>query len=38
VFNPQGLANPEKIFPTPRTCGEAAKASSIKQFEGVDKF
>ena len=21
-FNPQGLANPTKIFPTPRTCGE----------------
>ncbi|MFB2771366.1 glycolate oxidase subunit GlcD [Pelatocladus sp. BLCC-F211] len=43
VFNPQGLANPEKIFPTPRTCGEAAKATgeSSKKFEaidGVDRF
>ncbi|MCP6759633.1 MAG: glycolate oxidase subunit GlcD [Fischerella sp. CENA71] len=43
VFNPQGLANPEKIFPTPRTCGEAAKAmgESSKKFEaidGVDRF
>ncbi|MBW4467874.1 MAG: glycolate oxidase subunit GlcD [Pegethrix bostrychoides GSE-TBD4-15B] len=26
VFNPKGLANPEKIFPTPRTCGEAARS------------
>ena len=37
VFNPQGLANPGKIFPTPRTCGEAAKAS-IQQFSGVERF
>lgn len=38
VFNPKGLANPEKIFPTPRTCGEAASAASAKQFEGVERF
>lgn len=25
-FNPKGLANPTKIFPTPRTCGESANA------------
>ncbi|WP_414544373.1 glycolate oxidase subunit GlcD [Nostoc sp. CCY0012] len=37
VFNPQGLANPDKIFPTPRTCGEAAN-TSMKQFAGVEKF
>jgi glycolate oxidase len=37
VFNPQGLANPGKIFPTPRTCGEAAAASK-QQFEGVELF
>jgi len=37
VFNPQGLANPGKIFPTPRTCGEAASASKQK-FEGVELF
>jgi glycolate oxidase len=37
VFNPQGLANPDKIFPTPRTCGEAAN-TNIKQFAGVEKF
>ena len=38
VFNPQGLANPGKIFPTPRTCGEAANSGNIKQFPGVEKF
>ena len=26
VFNPDNLANPGKLFPTPRTCGEAANA------------
>lgn len=25
VFDPQQLANPSKIFPTPRTCSESAK-------------
>ncbi|XFA73537.1 FAD-binding protein [Thermosynechococcaceae cyanobacterium Okahandja] len=24
AFDPKRLANPEKVFPTPRTCGEAA--------------
>ncbi|MBW4664494.1 MAG: glycolate oxidase subunit GlcD [Chroococcus sp. CMT-3BRIN-NPC107] len=38
AFNPKGLANPDKIFPTPRTCGEAANAQNIKQFEKVDLF
>ncbi len=37
VFNPKGLANPGKIFPTPRTCGEAAVASP-KKFESVERF
>jgi len=36
VFNPQGLANPGKIFPTPRTCGEGAK--QVKQVPGADLF
>jgi glycolate oxidase len=36
VFNPSGLANPGKIFPTPRTCGEAARAS--EQFAAVERF
>jgi glycolate oxidase len=38
VFNPKGLANPGKMFPTPRTCGEAANAQAQKKFEGVDLF
>ncbi len=38
VFNPKGLANPGKIFPTPRTCGEGARADSVKQFKGVERF
>ncbi|MBD2057614.1 glycolate oxidase subunit GlcD [Oculatella sp. FACHB-28] len=38
VFNPQGLANPEKIFPTPRTCGEAARAQAQGQFPDVERF
>ncbi len=25
AFDPAGLANPTKLFPTPRTCGEAAR-------------
>jgi glycolate oxidase len=38
VFNPQGLANPGKIFPTPRTCGEAANARNDKNFPDVERF
>jgi glycolate oxidase len=38
VFNPKGLANPEKIFPTPRTCGEAARATAHEQFPNVERF
>lgn len=38
VFNPKGLANPEKMFPTPRTCGESANALKTKPFEGVEVF
>lgn len=39
VFNSKGLANPGKIFPTPRTCGEAAQAMGLaKKFEGVERF
>jgi glycolate oxidase len=33
AFNPKGLANPGKIFPTPRTCGEAARAQDFPQVE-----
>jgi glycolate oxidase len=40
VFNPKGLANPGKIFPTPRTCGEAANAKQniAEQFKEVEVF
>jgi glycolate oxidase len=38
VFDPKGIANPGKIFPTPRTCGEAARAEGVTQFEGVERF
>lgn len=40
VFNPQGLANPGKLFPTPRTCGEAAMSQqgSKYQNQGVDLY
>ena len=38
AFDPKGIANPTKLFPTPRTCGEAAKANGQKQIEGVDRF
>jgi glycolate oxidase len=42
VFNPKGLANPGKIFPTPRTCGEAARAmgDASKKFEapGIERY
>jgi glycolate oxidase len=37
AWNPKGLANPTKIFPTPRTCGEAARTSA-EQFAQVERF
>lgn len=36
-FNPKGLANPTKIFPTPRTCGESANAQKT-DFQGAIAF
>ncbi|MEG4395621.1 glycolate oxidase subunit GlcD [Microcoleus sp. BROC3] len=40
VFNPKGLANPGKMFPTPKTCGEAARAKveAVKKLEGAEVF
>lgn len=38
VFNPKGLANPEKMFPTPRTCGEAARAQDQGQFPSLERY
>lgn len=37
AWNPKGLANPTKIFPTPRTCGEAAQAA-MAAFPQVERF
>ena len=36
-FNPKGLANPGKVFPTPRTCGESANANKA-EFQGAQAF
>jgi glycolate oxidase len=38
AFNPKGLANPDKIFPTPRTCGEASRAKAHEQFPNAELF
>ncbi|MEO0769840.1 MAG: glycolate oxidase subunit GlcD [Cyanobacteria bacterium J06649_4] len=37
AINKQGLANPTKIFPTPRTCGEAAN-KTLNKFKDLDNF
>ncbi len=37
AFDPKGIANPEKIFPTPRTCGEAAHPKA-KAYPGIEQF
>ena len=36
AFNPKGLANPGKVFPTPRTCGEAA--IKLEQFPDIEAY
>ncbi|GAB4224613.1 MAG: FAD-linked oxidase C-terminal domain-containing protein [Stanieria sp.] len=38
AFNLKGLANPGKMFPTPRTCGEVANAGMIKQIKDAELF
>jgi len=38
VFDPKRIANPDKIFPTPRTCGEAARAKAQQAFPNVERF
>lgn len=38
VFDPQNLANPGKMFPTPRTCGEAANIQDTGKFKGIERF
>jgi len=38
AFNPKGLANPGKLFPTPRMCGEAANAAQLADFKGAQLY
>ncbi|MGB7416507.1 MAG: FAD-linked oxidase C-terminal domain-containing protein, partial [Thermosynechococcaceae cyanobacterium] len=39
VFNPKELANPGKVFPTPRTCGEGAHTHAIPvELDGAMLF
>ncbi|MEM7757797.1 MAG: glycolate oxidase subunit GlcD [Cyanobacteria bacterium P01_A01_bin.40] len=38
ALNSKGLANPDKIFPTPRSCGEAANAQKSSQFKNAQWF
>jgi len=38
AFNPKGLANPGKLFPTPKTCGEAASAQPKQAFSDIERF
>jgi len=37
-FNPKGLANPGKLFPTPRSCGEIANAQKAAKVKDADLF
>ena len=36
AFDPGGLANPGKLFPTPRSCSESARRVQVLRAEGVD--
>ena len=38
AINIKGLANPGKVFPTPRSCGEAANAQKIQQYKDVELY
>lgn len=38
AFDRKNIANPTKLFPTPKTCGEAANSYAGNTFEGVDRF
>ncbi len=37
-FNPKGLANPTKVFPNPRTCGESANNNQQTKFKNISAF
>jgi glycolate oxidase len=42
AIDPQGIANPTKLFPTPKTCGEAGKGYQMRdvreKMAGIDRF
>ncbi|MDX2228969.1 MAG: glycolate oxidase subunit GlcD [Leptolyngbyaceae cyanobacterium bins.349] len=38
AFDPHAIANPGKMIPTPRTCGEAARATASQAFPEVERF
>ncbi|PSN12246.1 glycolate oxidase subunit GlcD [filamentous cyanobacterium CCT1] len=38
AFDPELLANPTKLLPTPRTCGEAARSIAAATLPEVERF
>jgi glycolate oxidase len=38
AFDPERLANPTKLLPSPRTCGEAAQAAASNAFPEVERY
>jgi glycolate oxidase len=36
AIDPDGLANPGKLFPTPKTCGESLRRQVELRAEGVE--
>lgn len=38
ALNDKGLANPGKVFPTPRSCGEIANAKRLQQFPEAEAY
>jgi len=38
VFDRKNLANPTKVLPSPRTCGEGATQTSHLQFPKIPRF
>ncbi len=38
AFDPKRLANPDKILPSPRTCGEGSPPAIATKFPQIDRF
>jgi glycolate oxidase len=36
AFDPDALANPGKIFPTPASCGESSRRQAVLRQKGSD--